>query len=87
MSDTIFTLSFYVLKYLITVRVLNVNCNICTLNMLWTSFPSQRKSMLPMRSPIEFAETLGSTHEVYNRRGMLLQESADRHRPQADTIF
>lgn len=40
--------------------------------------------MLPMKSPIEFAETLGSTHEVYNRRGMLLQESADRHRPQTD---
>lgn len=38
-----------------------------------------------MRSPIEFAETLGSIYEVYNRRGMLLQESADRHRPQTDT--
>lgn len=40
--------------------------------------------MLTMRSPIEFAETLGSTHEVYNRRGMLLQKSADRHHPQTD---
>lgn len=40
-----------------------------------------------MRSPIEFAETLGSTHEVYTRRGMLLQESGDRHRPQTDTTL